>query len=706
MSTAQAPAGRGGSGPPPEATSFVGRHRELAEARRQLFLGRLITFNGPAGVGKSRLALRLARKVRRAFPDGVCLVDLADLQDPGLLRQAVAGALGISTTAEDFADRLLEAIRSARMLLVLDHCDHVLEAAARFVRDLLSTSDGPRVIVTSRQALGLPAERVLRVEPLAVPAPGATPESAYDVFSDAVRLFVDRAAVVRPGFRLDEDNRDTVVRICRRVDGMPLAIELAAARLRECDPEELLGRLDDRFGVLSGGAASTRHEALAESIGWSFELCTPDEQRLWRRLSCFSGEFDLPAAEGVCGEPPLRRDRIAELLAVLVDKSVVQREEVGGRAFFRMFDSIRDYGAYRLRTAGRQDVLRERHAEYFRGFATEYLQEQFGPDQLAWIHRAKRMHPNMRQVLEQELSHPDPAHARAGLRTAVRLWPFWYAANALREGRMWLERGLERVPEPCALRADGLAACAYLTLYLYRVDEAQQMLVEAQEPAESHGDSAQQARVTGVRGAAALFAGEHARAAELLEQAAAGHQVSAAPYGYINAMLLLTSVRFLIGDPRGEGAATEVLQLAERNGATWTKCYALWCVALYRWRYGDHREAALLLQQAIRLQRSIQDVIGLSFCLELLSWCTAAADQPHRTAHLAGSAGALRDLSGGRMGNAPYFERADDWSTAWARQVLGPEVFERTYREGARWSIEEMIAYALEESVASSETGR
>lgn len=698
MNPVQASVGRPGTGLPAEPTSFVGRHRELAEIRRHMFLGRLITLNGPGGVGKSRLALRLARKVRRAFPDGVFLVDLADLQDPALLPQAVAGAFGISGSVDDPAGRLLARIRSARMLVVLDHCDHVLEESARFVREVLTAGSGPRVLVTSRQALGLAGERVLRVGPLSVPAAGAVPDSAYgDVFSDAVRLFVDRAASVCPGFALEESNRDVVVRICERVDGMPLAIELAAARLSECTPEELLNRLDDRFGLLTGGSASTRHEALADSIGWSFELCTPDEQLTWRRLSCFVGDFDLTAAEEICAEEPLERERIGGLLEALVSKSVLLREEHGGRSYYRMFESIREFGRSRLTAAGRRKVVQERYREHFHQLARRFCEEHFGPQQLDWIQHLIRVHPNIRRTLEQDFA--EPGRARAALRSSVLLWAYWISGNALREGCMWLRRGLELVPEPTPLRADGLTACAFLSLHLYLQQEAEELLAEAKELAERIGDPALQSRVTGVRGAAAVYGGDPERAAGLFEQAAAGHQISADPFGYVNSMVLLSNVRFFLGDPRGEAAATECLQICEARGATWTKCYALWAVALFRWRGGDQREATLLLQQAVRLQRSVRDMSGLSTFLELLSWCSAESEQPMRTVQLAGAAAELRRISGGQMGNARYFEGTNHRYADWTRHVLGAAESDRCYAEGGSWGVDEMIAYALEEGV-------
>ncbi|MFR9730142.1 ATP-binding protein [Saccharopolyspora sp. MS10] len=682
---------------PLETTSFVGRRRELAEARRLMYSGRLLTLTGPAGVGKSRLALRLARRLRRAFPDGVVFVGLGDVQDAALLPQAVSAALGGRPGPGNPAEDVFARIRDQRMLIVLDDCDRVLGAVSRLAHRLLTERSEVHLLVTSRQVLGVAGEVVLPVAPLSLPDAGGRPEPEYgDVFADAVSLFTDRAAAVSPGFTLDESNRGVVTRICRRLDGMPLAIELAAAQLRGSSPEQLLDRLDDRFALLTSGEQPSRDEALEESIGWSFGLCAPPEQLLWSRASCFAGEWDLAAAQEVCADAELAPEQVAESLDALVAKSVVVREHHEQRdlTYYRMFDSIREYGLARLRDAGLEEELRARHGRYFHRLADRYHDEVCGPRQLEWVHHMIHLHPNLRAVLERDLAE---GRVELVVATAAELWSFWFSGNALREGYRWLLSGLEALPDPTPVRADGLSSAAFVALHLEEIEAAGTMLAEALAIAGRHDDRGLTARVEGTAGMEAMLRGRMDEAAERLERAATGHKAVGDLFGYLSAMILLACLGFYCHDRRGAEAAAESLRLCETFGATWTKCYALWVVALHRWREGDHREAALLIQQAIRLQRLARDMAGLGVYLEVLSWCAAAVDQPLRATRLMGASSALRKANGGEMGESVYFDDYDAVAMAWAGRVLGERQQRGAYEEGAGWELAEMVAYALEE---------
>ncbi|WP_243793965.1 LuxR C-terminal-related transcriptional regulator [Saccharopolyspora gloriosae] len=691
---------------PPETTSFIGRRRELADARRQMYSGRLLTLTGPAGVGKSRLALRLARKVRRAFPGGIVLVSLADVQDPALLPQTVSAAIhgrpGPGSPVEDPVGR----VREERLLLVLDDCDHVLKAVAELARRWLTEHVEVHILATSRQVLGVAGERVLPVAPLSLPSQAVPADRAHTyVFADAVSLFTDRAASVVPGFALDETNRETIWRICRRVDGMPLAIELAAAQLRDSSLDDVLNRLDERFALITSGGRSSRAEAMEESIGWSFGLCTAQERLLWTRLSCFVGEWDLAAAQAVCADDSLTPEEIAESLDVLVSKSVAVREydENGGTDYFRMFDSIREYGLTRLRAAHQETATRERHAAYFHELADRYSREVFGPKQLEWVHHMIHLHPNLRQVLERDLEGSD--RAVTALATGAKLWSLWFSGNALREGYEWLTRSLAQVPQQIPERADGLSVAAFLALHVEGAESPHPMLREARAIADHYGRIGLSARVDGTYGMVAMLAGRLDEASEALERAATGHKATGDPYGYVNATILLACLGFYRGDGSGTEAAADSLRLCETYGATWTKSYALWAVALHRWRGGDHREATLLIQQAIRLQQLARDMAGLGVYLEVLSWCATTIGQPQRAARLMGASSALRKANGGEMGESVYFDDYDSVAMGWARREIGDERFQAAYDEGAGWELPEMVGYALEKGTSRPESG-
>ncbi|MFB9616380.1 AAA family ATPase, partial [Kutzneria kofuensis] len=353
-------------------TSFVGRRREVAQAVRLLRRARLLTLTGVAGVGKTRLALRVAVRTREAFPDGVWLVELAALTDEKLLAPTVADALGIHhqqgqrSTTQTLADYLAD----KRLLLVLDNCEHLLDPCAVLTSRLLRATTGVRILATSRQALGTAGEHLLEVPPLPVPDLGQPVIPRALTRGEAVRLFAERAALARPGFAVDAGNRATVVRICHRLDGIPLAIELAALRVRAMPVAEILIGLDDYLGFLSTGSrvAVPRAQTLRAAIDWSFALCSSLEQQLWARASVFAGGFDLDAAEVVCGGMGIACEDVFDLVAGLVDKSVltVVPDETDVRARYRMLEAIRQHGQERLASSGHLMVVRARHRDHYR----------------------------------------------------------------------------------------------------------------------------------------------------------------------------------------------------------------------------------------------------------------------------------------------------------------------------------------------------
>ena len=346
---------------PAELTSFVGRRREVARARSLLGGSRLVTITGVGGVGKTRLALRTAAEARRAFRDGVWLVDLASLTDPGLVAQAVGSALGLRYQSTRWPLSILSDYLAGRqILLVLDNCEHLLDACAVLVDVLLRAAADLRILATSRQPLGIDGEQIMQVPTLSVPDPECLPPVEAMGQYEAVTLFAERAASVRHDFALTEDNCGPVVLVCRRLGGIPLAVELAARRLRALSVEQLLDRLADRYRLLTADnrAALPRQQTLRALIDWSFNLCSPPEQALWVRVSVFAGEFDVDMAEGVCGGEDLPHADMLDLLTALVDKSIFTAAEAGGRMRYRMLDTIRQYGRDRLAAAGQEAVMR------------------------------------------------------------------------------------------------------------------------------------------------------------------------------------------------------------------------------------------------------------------------------------------------------------------------------------------------------------
>ncbi|NUR85152.1 MAG: LuxR family transcriptional regulator, partial [Nonomuraea sp.] len=375
---------------PADTTSFVGREAQVGAVKRLLTQTRLVTLTGPGGVGKTRIAIRVAREIRATFDDGVCLVTLSSLRDPELLANTVATALGLpEQQARPQLDVVVDYLTDKRLLLLLDTCEHLVDACAMLADVLMRSAPGLHIVATSRQPLDVPGEVGYPVPPL-------------ELNGDAMTLFIDRAAAIVPGFAATPANRPLIATLCRRLDGIPLAIELAVVRLRALPLEELVSRIDNRLRLLSGGMrrALERHQTLRMTIDWSHDLCTAQERLLWARLSVFAGEFGLGAVEVICEGGELTGDDVIDSLIGLVDKSVVLREDREGAAHYRMLDTVREYGAERLAALGEEDALRARHRDHYLERARRFAAEFIGPDQMTWLGWFEREQANLRLALE------------------------------------------------------------------------------------------------------------------------------------------------------------------------------------------------------------------------------------------------------------------------------------------------------------------
>jgi predicted ATPase len=431
---------------PVQLTSFVGRERELDEVARLLAETRLLTLTGPGGTGKTRLALQAAADALEAFPDGVWLAELAALADPALVPQAVAQAVGVrEEPGRPLPATLADALRPERVLLVLDNCEHLLDACARLADALLRAAPHVRLLCTSREALGIAGEAVWRVPSLPVPADGGAAASGADAAAlaryAAVRLFAERAAVVQPGFALTADNVAAVAEVCARLDGIPLALELAAARVRVLPPRQLLARLDDRFRLLTDGSrtASERHQTLQAAVDWSYALLAEPERALFARLAVFAGGWTLEAAEAVGADPGgggIAAEEGLDLLTRLADKSlVVAEEQPDGTAHYQLLETLRQYARQKLAARGPAvDALRRRHAAHYLALAEEAAPHLTGPQQLVWLARLEAERDNLRAALRWYL---DGGEAAAGLRLAEALWAYWYLRHLRAEARAW-----------------------------------------------------------------------------------------------------------------------------------------------------------------------------------------------------------------------------------------------------------------------------
>lgn len=697
MATTRPRAASGGA-LPAELTSFVGRRRELSQARQLLGSSRMLTLTGVGGVGKTRLALRMAAEVRRTFPDGVWFVELAALHDARLLPHTVAQALGLRQVSADPAADLAAHLENQRLLVVLDNCEHLTEACAVLVSKLLAAAPELRVLAASRHMLGVEGEQILAVPPLSVPDEVVLAGDATHY--ESVRLFLDRALAVAPRFEIVDGNRATVVELCRMLEGIPLAIELAAVWLRVLSPEQILERLEDRFRLLTGdrpGAPAGR-QTLEATVGWSYDLCSPTEQVLWARLSVFAGGFDLEAAEDVCSGDGIDRDEILELVAGLVNKSIIVRRQATDhtKAWYEMLEIVRQFGAARLDDADHRRALRIRHRDHYLALARRFEAESFGPDQTDWFIRLRHEHGNIRAALEFCLESAD--QAPAGLDIAAPLWFFWFTGSR-REGLHYLVRALELATDPNPRRATALWAAGYLALVTGDYDWMDTTLAEASELAERFDDDLLRARILECRGHARLYVGDFPTGIALLEDARAGFRSFGLPAGEFNSLLLLALGTFLLDDPRDEDFSRQALALAERHGAMMSRAYALNSLGMARWRAGDCDGAVQDLLECVQYFRAHRDLIGISFGIQALSWCAASQAPDGRAARLLGASQAVWRASRGqgRPDQPPPYARYAARSAARVRDAIGAARFERAFAEGASYTLDQAVALALGE---------
>ncbi|WP_432143642.1 LuxR C-terminal-related transcriptional regulator [Streptomyces sp. bgisy084] len=683
---------------PAEVNTFVGRQREMSQARTLLTRSRLLTLTGAGGIGKTRLALRVARDVRRSFPDGAWVVDLGPVEDGALLAQTVLAALGLDhKSALPAVTVLVDHLADKQLLLVLDNCEHVLEASAVLVRTLLAAAPGLKVLVASRQSLGIDAESLLTVPPLATPNPDRPPPPRAMMRYAAVQLFVEQASAVLGEFTLSEEDRLAVAGICHRLDGLPLAIELAAARLRVLCPQQLLGALDDRLALLNEGsrAAPARQQTLRAAIDCSFVLCTPQEQWGWARLSVFCGGFDLEAAEAVCAGEGLAREQVLGVILELVDKSVLTMESRRGLGRYRMLETIRQYGRDLLRLGGEETAVRRRHRDHYRELAARAEADWFSARQEAWSTRLYLERTNIRAALEFCLNTPHEVDA--GLVLATSLWGNALGAGSLDEQRRWFGQALARDAEPTPARARALWVDGWLALLLGDISTAQARLDACQDLAKRLGDAESLAHAVQFAGLTALFREDFPAAVCLLEEAFDRHRATADLWAEWTALFLLAVAYCLTGDPRASAMAEQCLALCDAHDARWSRSYALWLLGLQHWLCGDTRRAIPLLQSGLRIVRSGRNLLGAAQCLEVLAWATAQDGRSEQAATLLGAAQTAWLSVGIALPGLGRLLHYHSECEARLRGFLGDSAYAAAAKRGTKLTLDQATDYALGE---------
>ncbi|MGW6786584.1 ATP-binding protein [Streptomyces sp. NPDC054987] len=690
---------------PSELSGFIGRGAELAEVGRLLEASRLVTVTGVGGVGKSRLVLAAARSAAEAaqgaqgaqeahapgqerYCDGVWLAELACVRDPSLLELALSEALGLTDhTTRPPRAVLAEHLADKRLLLVLDGFEQLVDETAGLVRELLLRSPGLRVLAAGRRPLDLDGERTF---PLAPPVP-----------EEALALLAARARAADPQFALTAANRAELAEVCARLDRIPLALELAAGRLRTLSPAQVLARLEDRFGLLTGGSRGglSRHRALRTAIGWSHELCTPAERLLWARLSVFAGQFDLDAAEYVCAGPDLPVEGVLDLVGELLAQSLLVREETAAGVRFRMLETVRLYGAGWLESLGDAARLRRRHRDWYMGLATWCELDWFSERQHEVAALVEAELPNLRLALECCLDEPGELHL--GQYLAGTLWFYWAGCGRLTEGRHWLERTLDApgraVAEYESSRLKALWVLGYVAALQGDATASMCALHECREGAARSGNRVAAAYAVHRLGCLALVSDDMARARELLGEALEQYRAA----GELNSNVLMCQVELgmalaFLGDlPGALALCGEVREICEERGERWTKAYALYVLAYAALDGGDVQEARRLLSECVEINHAFHDLVGLVLALELLALVTVAEGDPAEAAVLQGAAEPMWGGVGLRLFGSGYFNAPRLMCLERAGELLGAERYAACAAEGRELGREALVGRAL-----------
>jgi predicted ATPase/DNA-binding CsgD family transcriptional regulator len=696
---------------PSQLTSFIGREREIAQVRTLLAATRLLTLTGAGGIGKTRLALETAALLLPEYPDGVWLVELAPLPDPALVPQAVALSVGVR---QEFSRPVLEslasALRGSRVLLVLDNCEHMVAACAALADTLLRACPRLRILATSREALGVPGETAWPVPALTLPGPlapaptgaAARPALTELAASEAVRLLVNRAGAVSPGFRLSERNAPAVADVCRRLDGLPLAIELAAARVNTLGIQEIAARLDDRLRLLARGGrtAPPRHQSLRAAIEWSYEQLDASECLVFDRLSVFAGGWTLGAAEAVCGpapedpEPPPVASAL-DLLARLVEKSLVLAELApDGAVRYRLLETLRQFGQEHLRARGGTELgaTRRRHAAFFLGLVERAGPELDGAEQGAWLDRLEAERDNLRAVFDRAI---ELGEQEAALHLGAHLWRFWERHGHFSEGRFWLERALAMAgAAPEALRATALHGAGHLAWRQRDLERAACLHQESLALARAGADPGGVARSLCGLARVAASRGDYAAATSCAEESLAIRRT----LGDRNDIAITLNVLGEIARYRGDyGRAgtlyQESLALFRGTGDKLGIQIELHNLGYVLKQQGEPRRAADVFAESLELSRELGIRMGVASCIGGLAGVAAAEGDAARAAGLFGAAEALREAIAFPM---EVVDRAElDRDVAAVEAALGEAALRAAWSEGRAMPLEQAVEEAL-----------
>lgn len=686
---------------PAEVTSFVGRRRELGEIRKQLTTARLVTLVGPGGVGKTRLALRAGGDLGRGFADGAWVVELAEVRDSALVSNALLAALDLRDQAASNPLRLLVThLEDKQLLLLVDNCEHLLEAAARLVADLLRAAPNLRVIATSREPLQVSGEQVTPVSPLELPPEGGAESLGHLQQNDAITLFSERAAAASGAFELTSSNKAAVVAVCRRLDGLPLAIELAAVRMRVLSVEQILDRLGDRFALLTGGrrAALPRQQTLRLAIDWSFDLLTVAEQALFRRLCVFAGRFTLGDVEGVCSSAERPVEAVLDLLTSLVDKSLVIKEDANDAACYRLHETIREYGTLKLEEAEEEEDLTEQWLEHYR---TTCLRLADGARYrlVGWLRWADVEIDNIRAILDHCVRRGDLAR---GLDVAVSMRYYWITRGTT-EAVRWLDQLVTArdASPPTLVRAyylrgwlsvlqgDPVAARPWIVRAIATARETEQVTLLS----ESLSLAATNEDVSGHGEAARIYLDE----AELITSGLNDFPATIELLSSRSIHAIFARDLATVTDGSLEG-----VRLGREAGDLYQVQSMLGNLGMVGLLSGDNDAAHRRFTEALQVARDIDNRLAQYYGLAAAGWYASSGGHARGAAQLLGAAETLARQTGADMlgPSVPFLASAEQV----AREALGTAAFDAEYAAGKRMSRDDALRLALGEAAPAHPT--
>jgi predicted ATPase/class 3 adenylate cyclase/Tfp pilus assembly protein PilF len=724
-----------------QPTTFVGRNKELAELERLCATTRLLTLTGAGGCGKTRLGLQLAADLLESFPDGVWLVELAPLSNPDLVPRTMATVLGLEEQpGKPITSTLVEHLKDRQVLLVIDNCEHLLHACAMLSDLLLRGCPHLTILASSREALGIAGEQTYRVPSLSLPALKEIHTPASVASFEALQLFVERCLNVRPAFRVTPENVATLVSICHRLDGIPLAIELAAARVRSLTVEEINARLDHRFRLLTGGSrtALPRQQTLRSLIDWSYDLLQEPEKALLQRLSVFAGGWTLEAAERICAGDQVEDGEVLDLLTSLIDKSLVAVERSDVRLRYRLLETVRQYARERLVESGGAEEVREHHRDYFLALAEEADKKLLGAEQADWLRSFEEEHDNLRLALEW--SHAE-AHAQEDLRLCGAMHRFWFTRGHSTEGRQWCARILAKgVPaEPTVEYANVVNAAGSLAWHQTDFPAARTLLEQSLVLARALDDRCGLARTLNNLGNLAIEQGDYPAAQALYEESLALSCELQDRRGAASVLGNLGMVAHERGDlAAAQARAQESLELSREVGDRGRVAHALNmlgsiacdqgdlatarelsqdglaigrdlgdldCIAtslknlgVVAALRGEFDDARPLYREAVAIRHEMGDRVWLARTLDLVAALGAAQGDPRSAARTWGAAERLREEAGSPI--SPNDRPRIDRYTAMARAAIDHgDAFDQAWQQGRDMSLNEAIALAFGETI-------